>query len=371
MAKLTARGRDFETVHMIRNPDGNAGFCALMTYALNEVRLALGNDWLPVVNYDRESCWLFHDPERGENVWEYYFEPVYEVSYAQVADLLARGGLDPTEIHSYDPRRVMEWHHTDPDRLATFWATDVPEDPAAWIAAKRELGRRYVGDFIRVKPYITAKVDDFVERRMKGHYVFGAHVRGTDFAYAEPTAPEDYMRAIERLANEKGLPDFRVFLATDQQQFVDLFGSEYGERLLTYDALRSSDDTAPFRLAVQSPYKKGEDVLIDTLLMSRSDHLLKCAAAGGEYALWFNPTLECTDFALGSSFDERNYHRLKSAYLKLNVDDMNPMSLAIRRWYTVCVQYVRQKGWLVLPKRALRALRRLRDGTVRSGAGHD
>ena len=65
-----------------------------------------------------------------------------------------------------------------------------------------------------------------------------------------------------------------------------------------------------------SPYQKGEDVLIDILLLAKCDYILKGAAAVGEYAMWFNPSLKCTDFALASHYD---FTSSASAFLKLNV----------------------------------------------------
>jgi hypothetical protein len=224
------------------------------------------------------------------------------------------------------------------------------------MAAKRALGRRFVARHVRVKPHVTAIVDDVFARHLAGSYAFGAHVRGTDFAYAEPTPPQAYFRAIDRITRARGLGDFRVFLATDQQQFVTLFRAEYGDRLVTYDSIRSSGGVSPFRFKGVSPYKKGEDVLVDTLLLSRCDHVLKGAAAGGEYALWFNPGVEFTDFALQSRFDTREYHMLQSAYLKLNPDADPAWTLKARRIADILVNYVRSGRALGLLKRVGRSL---------------
>ena len=350
---LVVDGRRFDRVHLIVNADAsNAGFCALMTFALNGVRHAIRNDWLPVVHFDRLNCPFFYEREFGEDVWSYYFEPVAGVTYEQVENWRRAGQLDAEQIHTHHWRDLLDWHHSDPDRIATFWAADVPADPAAWMAAKRALGRRYVADHLRVKPHIAAKVQAFVDQRMRGSFTFGAHVRGTDFAYAEPTPPTAYFNAIDERVRRSGLAEYQVFLATDQQQFVDLFRQRYGDRLLTYDAFRSSGDVAPFRMSGASPYKKGEDVLIDTLIMSRCDFLLKGAAAGGEYALWFNPALECVDFGLQSRFDTRQYHLLESAYLKLNPDAAGRWHLRLRRACNIAVQYVSSSAAATLARRA-------------------
>jgi len=47
--------------------------------------------------------------------------------------------------------------------------------------------------------------------------------------------------------------------------------------------------------AAFKPYRKGEDVLIDCLLLSRCHELLKCTSAVGEFATYFNRQILCKD----------------------------------------------------------------------------
>jgi hypothetical protein len=85
--------------------------------------------------------------------------------------------------------------------------------------------------------------------------------------------------------------------------------------------MRSDNDVAAFELENGSPYKKGEDVLIDTLLLSRTNSIIKCAAAGGEFALWFNENLEVLhDFALESKFQKGgHWNRENTAFNRLKL----------------------------------------------------
>lgn len=319
--------------HLIQHIDGNAGFCAMLTYTLNGIRMAVRDGAIPVVYYGREATRFFYDPSQGENVWEYYFEPVTSVGYGQLCTALDRNELSPDRVHSFTKRQICTWHHSDLDRIASFWAKDVPDVPSAWMEAKRALGRKYVSEYIRVKPHITAKVDAFWHARIQPQFTIGVHIRGTDFAYAEPTSPHTYFDAIDQYLANRGTDDpYGIFLATDQNQFVDLFRQRYGERLVTYDCLRSNRRRPPFKFSSESPYKRGEDVLIDVLLLSRCNFLFKGAAAVGEFALWFNPTLRCHDFALESHFDPRQFRQLVSAYHKLDIAKWSPPWWSPRRW---------------------------------------
>ena len=141
-------------------------------------------------------------------------------------------------------------------------------------------------------------MDNFISENFNNKNIID--VVRNDFAYATATSGEKYFEILDTRK------DIQIFLATDQTQYVDLFKARYGdEKVLTYDSLRSDNDVAAFELENGSPYKKGEDVLIDTLLLSRTNSIIKCAAAGGEFALWFNENLEILhDFALESQFQK-------------------------------------------------------------------
>ena len=47
--------------------------------------------------------------------------------------------------------------------------------------------------------------------------------------------------------------------------------------------------------------------------------------------MWFNPSLECTDFALTSEFESDKALFWTGAYLKLDVDNKGPLRVA---WLT-------------------------------------
>jgi hypothetical protein len=266
-------------------------------------------------------------------MWEYFFEPVSDIRYEQLQIALERGEIAPDQVHSFAKKQIFDWHHSDPDRIATFWAKDVPADPSAWMAEKRELGRKYVGEHIRVKPHITEKVEDFWESWIQPQFTIGVHIRGTDFAYAEPTSPFAYFDAIDEYVALTHPDRYRIFLATDQNQFVDLFRKRYGDRIVTTNSLRSDGRRPAFKFSRESPYTRGEDVLVDLLLLSRCNFLFKGAAAVGEVALWFNPSLGCHDFALESRFDPRTIQHLVPAWRKLEIDQWSPPPWSPRRWH--------------------------------------
>jgi len=323
---LIAGNRRFDGFYRIQLVDPMAGFSALMTYALNGVRRALDRNLIPVVDYrNHDVNQYFYDPGYGTNVWDYFFEPVMEVTPQALDGFLSDGEVSDELVFQDAPGQILEWHSTDPDRIATFWSSPDQTDPAEWMFRKRQLGRQHVERFITVKPHIMTSVSDFRNEMLAAKSVCGVHIRGTDFSYAAPTSLEKYFQEIHRLDGASHSHYDKIFLATDQAQFVTAFRREFGaDRVVTYSAVRSNDGLPAFLNPSVSPYQKGEDVLIDILLLSRCNYLLKSAAAVGEYAMWFNPQLECTDFALSSSYD---FTSSGSAYLKLNIGNFSSAKL--------------------------------------------
>jgi hypothetical protein len=340
---LVVDGHRYNKIVLIPNIDRNAGFSALMTYALNGVRKALERNWLPVVNFDKETTRYFYDPARGDNIWQYFFKPVMSISYSEVKEMTECGQISPSSITTFSEKDIWYWHLRDPERIGTFWLRKTPKNAEDWMQTKRALGRRFVQRYIRVKQPILDEAKAFVAKHFETQFTIGVHIRGTDFAHAEPTDPETYFQAIERLVKMKRQDDYRFFLATDQEQFVEVFKKEYGDKLMLYNCARSRNDIAPFKFANVSPYKKGKDVLIDILLLASCDYVFKCASSVGEYALWFNPDLDYTDFALQSSSVDNTYYMLQNgAYVKLNIGNEGKLKLKLRRIWRIIHQYTEQ-----------------------------
>jgi hypothetical protein len=104
--------------------------------------------------------------------------------------------------------------------------------------------------------------------------------------------PEEYFRYIDDYMRANG--PAKIFVATDQQQFLSEVRNRYRERVLSFDSRRATGLLNPFQIKGDG-YRKGEDVLIDCLLLSRTNFLLKCTSAVGEFAFYFNPMLSGID----------------------------------------------------------------------------
>lgn len=289
----------YRKVLLLRIGHFGAGFFAYVQYALNQIRYAERHGYLPVVHYNGAWDNYFHDPAVGDDMWAYYFEPV--AGYAKtdidrmVADpddplskehVIMLSGREINELCQFDPRSIFHYTYG-------YWRDHPPEDPNAWYAEMRQRGHRYVAEYVHVRATIQQEVDDFFARHMRGHWLLGLHIRGTDLRYAPPVPLERFMAEIDRFIARH--PELRIFLATDQEQYVDRLVERYGDRVRYQACLRSTSAENAMTFAARRPAEQGKEVLIDALLLARCNRLLKCPSAVSEFALYFNPRIKAID----------------------------------------------------------------------------
>jgi hypothetical protein len=294
---------------LIRMNHSSAGFFSYVTFVLNQLRYAEAAGLWPVVYFGAQAGNgrnAFHDRRYGDNMWDYFFEPVAGLTHldlcsriANPCDLLSAGDVRQLSsdflwyLHAYDPDGIYNYPYGYYRDLPTDWLD-------AWYAKQRVSARRLLTNYVRPKRHVVAKVDAFWQAHLDGHDVLGVHMRGSDKGAADaPPAlsrivePEEYFPHVDRFLDDTRDP--RIFLATDQSQFVERMRTRYGERLVARDVTRTNafgPGSNPFQASAISGYTKGEEVLVDCLLLARSQRLLHCTSAVGEYAVYFSERLD-------------------------------------------------------------------------------
>ena len=100
-----------------------------------------------------------------------------------------------------------------------------------------------------------------------------------------------YMKEIDALLDCK--PDALVYIATDTQVSFERFLKRYNRRCIYYNAKRSSENETP-QLEFGGA-KIGEEVLIEALLLARTDFLVHGISNVAYGVLCFNPVLPHID----------------------------------------------------------------------------
>ncbi len=302
----------------IRINHSYAGFFAYVTFVINQLRYCEINNLLPVVYFGPRSgdgINGFYDERYGDNSWDYYFEPVESLNYAEVRSRIENNN-DPLQLEhviELDTQTLWDLHAAEPDSVYNYpygyYRRTEIANLERWYEDQRDKAHQYISKYIKPKRHILEKLEKFWDTNLSDNNVLGIHMRGSDKGTADASPefmriipPKEYYPHIDSYIEKN--PDCKIFLATDQSQFVDEMIEKYGERIVNCDVIRTSEfgrGTNVFGQKQFDAYLKGEEVLIDCLLLSKCDFLIRCTSAVGEYAMYFNRKLKCIDLNLPKS----------------------------------------------------------------------
>lgn len=204
---------------------------------------------------------LYFDPASGLNWWEYYFDPVT----VGTSDNARTATIDP---HLHD--------------LLTYHAA----------AMSRATAHDLISRHVRLRPHLACKVDAFVAEHFAGVFPIGVHYRGTD--KHEEAPPVDYAEvaaAVRTAAAGAGAELWRVFVATDDQRFLDFMIQHFPDQLLYRPMFRSRDGRPIDVTNDDTNYQKGFDAVVDCLLLSRTSTLIRTASNLSLCSAFFNPAI--------------------------------------------------------------------------------
>jgi hypothetical protein len=106
-----------------------------------------------------------------------------------------------------------------------------------------------------------------------------------------------FIRAVEAILSilaREGIPDYAIFLATDDAEAVSVLNRAFGCRLIFRDNVqRTTSDGAEvhFRDWECLSITDAEDVLVDTVLLSKCDVLVHASSSVSTVASIMNPAL--------------------------------------------------------------------------------
>jgi hypothetical protein len=230
---------------------------------------------------------IYKDPKRGNNVWEYYFEQI--------------GDSNTKEKVKVPQNR--EWKRE---------------------SYARERMNSMIKKYVKIKQPILDKIDDFWTSNVnEDDNVLGVHLRMTDKfnctshgepATGKPVNVDVYIDHIKKYMEKEG-DNVKIFLATDSIDSIDKMVSTFGDKLFyREDVIRSTGSKSVHHDLKGNNYKKGIDVLIDSLLLSKCNFLFKGISNVALGALFFNENLE--------QFNLNQYHNkdMRESFIKQNLN---------------------------------------------------
>ncbi len=198
----------------------------------------------------------YYEKSYGFNWWNYYCEPI-----------CCGAKNRPKTITGHDP-----------------WEIE--------LNTSRDEAWELIQKYIFVKEEILEEVDQFCDENFDGGLVVGVHYRGTDKYTEAPLL--SYKKMVEQIfdiTEKHGLEEFKVFLATDEEGFLNYMISIFGNRLCFKEDTSRSTDGKPIHYNQPHPYQSGKDAIIDALLLSRCDILIRTSSNLSRWSTYFNPTI--------------------------------------------------------------------------------
>ncbi len=220
-----------KTYYIIRCNLPADGLFAIFMYVLDHLAYAEDNGYIPVLDIKRYKC-LYKEkkPVYGtKDPWRYYFEPITDIDrkecwkyknviYGKTRALRYKG------IYYY--REKEKNILPSPNRIDELY--------------------KVTSRWIRFRPELQKRLDEVLQQKLgRSRRTLGIHVRGTDMYIAGrqhpvPTGKTKDFTLVDKIINEFCID--QIFLCCDTDSTVKLFRDNYGEKLITTDALRQIND---------------------------------------------------------------------------------------------------------------------------------
>lgn len=241
------------------------GFFAYLTWCLWILRYCEVRGLSPDIRLTSDT---YRDPNRGPNWLNDFFDWCPPVSQGEIAKLIR------------STQKVLEL-----------------EDIEHVIPVHMSLseGSRILHAYLRPKPGISKIVDDFWQTFAGDGPVLGVHFRGTDKFWEAPRVSWEHCLAVVQTYLKQHDEIKAMFVASDEQEFIEFMTDAVAHVPVYFheDHYRScSGDERPVFLADGGGYEKGEDALVNALLLAKCSTLIRTTSTLSAWASLFNPDIE-------------------------------------------------------------------------------
>jgi hypothetical protein len=264
---------------------GQCGLFSDVFMSLNGIQACRQSGMSGEIHWGKRS--LYFDERRGGNAHRYFF---------------SNGRFDFSDKHTCGLISIPYFPSGD------NFVSNGNERP-------RVVLKRLIDRYALPVPDILDEVDEFWRSRFAGSTVLGVHVRRTDaltgFEERRTQSAENFLIESERWLRQRS--GGAIFLATDDEGVVGLFKDRFGDKVHVTGAIRSTSGVSIHGHLdggiSGSGHVKGRQALVDALLLSRCDFLIRCFSYLTAYSLCYNPDLQFLDL------DRRNLGVVRTRWL--------------------------------------------------------
>lgn len=277
-----------KTVVVLDYPCFNEGLVSIVRWTYTHIRWILEKGYTPVVDLHSYPNQYLNSEE--ENMWEYFFEPVSEISTKE----------------AYESKKVIRASEN------TIILGESKINPYQEKWGRQSLDSKEFCNIVKTNKETQQYIEERMPKELAGK-VLGIVMRGTDFRKeaAEKINKEwrkdivDAQTFLQACIYYKNKLEYEyIFLATEDAEYFALFQEQFGDKLLYVDQKRVSYD-----------YKNQEYVQVKDLLAIKDGKLagrnyltvIKCLAACD--SLLYN--IECGAAQLAECWNDGKYRLCK------------------------------------------------------------
>ena len=280
------------------------GFFAEFLWALNHIDYCIKQKKTPMIYWDENfSYYSPNGYNNSKNCWEYYFEPVSLIGSSK------NNNEKVYKEHWYDDSfsAIINYpqYIANINKLSSkdnILAIDILKRPFGYEGEvypvkaghlyskefRQNLKKRLMDPYIKIKKPILTKIEDFYNKNMAGKRNIGIHLRGSFLANEVLEVP---LKAIFEEANRCADLNTQFFIATDQIELLEKAKKELKGKVIFYVSERFETTSSPVAGQKKLDPLLGENVLIETMLLSMCHYFVHTISNVSTAALYFNPHL--------------------------------------------------------------------------------
>ena len=242
------------------------GLMSYLLQVLNNLKWCDENEYTPLVDLSGSSYWLY-DKEYGDNMWEYFFAPVSDIT------------LEPTEEEVEEERRdeitrfLLPVNGYDKQVILYEWMRYFTE-------TRKDLNEIFK-KYINIREDIVDTVEDYWRQNMMGEVTLGIQIRGTDTT-KYGLKIQDYIDETHKYLKDKLVT--KIYVASDTHEALNVFKKEFDgmgnvlhlplTRQKKYYGASINGRNNWSGAGFKSPKDAGDEILMETMLLSRCYHII-------------------------------------------------------------------------------------------------
>ena len=257
--------------------DKGHGFFSNFYHVLFHISIANFYNWIPVVDMENYPT-LYNEKNKifsTYNSWEYYFNQQKTLS-----DIDFKNNKIVFSDGNFNIKFFKDHYYGNEDYFYNIFKKN-----------------------ISISDNIYKRVENFKKKYFLNYKIIGVHWRGTDITNAKYKTKDSIFYkhrkkiSIKTFAKKidpilKRYKKIKIFLSTDEEDYLKQFKNLYGNKVIHTNCYRSTSNN-PIHLADnyerhRHRYKLGLEVLVDSLLLSESDILICRKSNVTNAAILFN-----------------------------------------------------------------------------------